>query len=98
MLKDLFDRLPWPPEYTWAAIGAFGAIIVLYAAIRIWRRRRRKVVPPPIPLTIDAAALGNEGPPVGGPRLELYHLPVRLAAVVIAPTGRTVPPLLNHVA
>jgi len=39
-------------------------------------------------LTIDVAALGTGGPPPDGPVLEHYNVPVRLAAIVVAPAGR----------
>jgi hypothetical protein len=64
------------------------AIVVLWIAWRLFRRRRR-VAPPLAPdLKISVAELGNEGPPQGPPALELYNLPVRLAAIVLAPVGR----------
>ena len=62
----------------------------LAAAWIAWRllRRRRKVRPRLAPdLRIDIAALGENGPPPGRPQLEFYNLPVRLAAVVLAPVG-----------
>jgi hypothetical protein len=64
------------------------AVVVLWIAWRLLRRRRR--APPPLApdLKILIAELGNEGPPQGPPALELYNLPVRLAAVVLAPVGR----------
>jgi hypothetical protein len=39
-------------------------------------------------LRIDVGSLNATAPPIGGPRLELYHIPVRLGALVLAPTGR----------
>ena len=38
-------------------------------------------------LKFDVAALGDLGLPTGPPVLEFYNLPVRLAAVVLAPVG-----------
>ena len=42
-------------------------------------------------VTIDVASLDTAGPPPGAPTLEHYHLPMRLAAVVVAPAGRARP-------
>jgi hypothetical protein len=64
------------------------ALIVLWIVWRLVRRRRRAPVPALLDLTISIAELGDDGPPPGPPVLELYNLPVRLAAVVLAPVGR----------
>jgi len=64
------------------------AVIALWIAWRLFRRRRRAPVPLSPDLTVLVANLGNDGPPQGLPALELYNLPVRLAAVVLAPVGR----------
>jgi len=37
---------------------------------------------------IDVMALGNQGPPEGPPTLEFYNVPVRVAAMIVAPAGR----------
>ena len=39
-------------------------------------------------LKVLLAELGEKGPPLGPPVLEFYNLPVRLAAIVLAPVGR----------
>jgi hypothetical protein len=65
------------------------AVIVLWIAWRIFRRRRRRAAIPPEPdLKIDISTLGDQGPPEGLPALEFYNLPMRLAAIVLAPVGR----------
>jgi len=64
------------------------AIVVLWIAWRLLRRRRRVLVPLSPDLKVLVANLGNDGPPQGPPVLELYNLPVRLAAIVLAPVGR----------
>ena len=48
----------------------------------------------PANLKVDVESLGDQGPPHGPPVLEFYNLPVRLAAVVLAPAGlgRELPP------
>jgi hypothetical protein len=76
-----------PREYLFVA-AAFGGLILLIVIVRLLRRRKRPRLPPPIDLTIDVADLSDEGPPRTGPQLELYNVPVRLSAVIIAPTGR----------
>ncbi len=72
------------------AIGiALGAALLLGIVIWLTRLRRPQPTPPPVAdLSIDVSQLGEAGPPATGPRLELYHVPMRLAAMVIAPTGR----------
>ncbi len=75
-----------------ARLGMGLALLLLVAALVLWRvlaRRRAKRPPPGPDLTIDLAALGQEGPPATGPVLELYNVPVRLAALILAPVGPT---------
>ncbi|MFO0900005.1 MAG: hypothetical protein U0836_21445 [Pirellulales bacterium] len=68
-----------------------GAVVVLLAAgLLAFRLRRRAPPEPPKPdLFLDVTSLGERPPPVDGPQLECYHLPVRIALVVVAPLGRT---------
>jgi hypothetical protein len=68
--------------------AAFAGLFLLIVILRLLRRRKRPRLPPPIDLTIDVAELGDEGPPRAGPQLELYNVPVRLSAVILAATGR----------
>lgn len=76
-----------PPEYLAGGAAVLG-VLVLIVLVRMLRRRRGAAVAPPVDLTIDVAALGDHGPPDADLSLELYNLPVRLAAVVVAPAGR----------
>ena len=89
------------------AVYAVAAVIVILILIIAWKiiAGRRRELPPPVPdLAIDVASLGSEGPPTAGPILEHYNVPVRLAAVVLAPTGRgrelpsldQLPQLIDH--
>ena len=88
MSAPLFAQLEnVPTEYVLGGAALIG-LIVLIAVVRFLRRRRRVALPPPIDLTIDLSELGERGPPASKLSLELYNLPVRLAAVVIAPAGR----------
>ncbi len=67
---------------------AAGVIVVLWIVWRLVRRRRRPPVALRPDLRISITELGDGGPPPGPPVLELYNLPVRLAAIVLAPVGR----------
>lgn len=73
----------------WYVLLAAVIVIVLTIAWRVFRRRRRVPLPLEPDLTIQVASLGEDGPPQGPPFLEFYNLPMRLAAVVLAPVGRT---------
>jgi hypothetical protein len=58
--------------------------------------RRRRALPKQVPdLAIDVMALPTVRPPEGGPALYYFNVPVRLAALVLAPAGRVreLPPL-----
>jgi len=73
----------------WYVLLAAIVVIVLAIAWRVFHRRRRVSIPPAPDLSIQVASLGEDGPPQGPPFLEFYNLPMRLAAVVLAPVGRT---------
>jgi hypothetical protein len=69
-------------------------IVVLIVIVVLWKllaRRRGSLPKPETDLTIHVASLGAAGPPPGAPVLEHYNVPVRLAAVVVAPAGRVHP-------
>jgi len=71
--------------------GVVVGLVVLVVIYRIWRayRRRRRAAAPRGPgLGIELAELGSAGPPSEPPTLELFNIPVRLAAIVLAPAGR----------
>jgi hypothetical protein len=70
------------------AVAAVLVILILIIAWKILAARRRELPPPTPDLAIDVTSLAAEGPPAVGPILEHYNVPVRLAAVVLAPTGR----------
>lgn len=86
-------------------VAAVIAVVLLIILWKIFTGRRRELPPKAPDLAIDLAALGTEGPPAEGPILEHYNLPVRLAAVVLAPTGRVLdlpsldqlPQLIDHI-
>lgn len=71
-----------------ASLLALLAILLGASAVLIWLRRRRPLPTAPRPLEMDLAELGSGGPPPGVPALELYHVRLRVAALVLAPAGR----------
>jgi hypothetical protein len=93
-MESLLDKLTALLERVagnglWYALAAAIAAIVLAILWRVFRRGRRASLPPAGDLRIEVADLGEAGPPPGPPFLELYNLPMRLAAIVLAPVGRT---------
>jgi hypothetical protein len=76
------------------AILAAAVLAVLYVVVKVLKRPKRPV--PQVPdLAIDVMALSTENPPSQGPALYYYNVPVRLAALVLAPAGRAreLPPI-----
>ena len=76
----------------WAAMALI-ALVVLYILYKLLKRKRVRPEAESEP-GIDVTTLGEGGPPPGGPVLEFHNIPVRLAAVVLAPAGRvrSIPP------
>ncbi len=70
-------------------------VVVLFGAFRFLTGGGRTPKGKPQDLTINVMQLGTQGPPGGSPSLEFYNVPVRLAAIVVAPAGRVreLPPL-----
>jgi hypothetical protein len=88
-LNDLLSG-PMASTVKYAILAVAVAIVLIVLAVA-WRaiRRRRRPPPPPAPdLRIAVESLGDAGPPPGLPQLECFNLPVRLAAIVLAPVGR----------
>jgi hypothetical protein len=81
---------------SYAVIGV-AVVLVLYVVLRILLAGRRKTVRAG-EATLDLRRLGDEGPPAGGEALTVYHVPVRLAAIVLASSGRDsdLPPLAEQ--
>lgn len=89
-----------PVDAIWDAMGrVFGdflvavivvalVVVVFFIVWMVLRGRKREVSKPAADLSIDVLALGSQGPPAGAPVLEFYNVPVRLAAIVVAPAGR----------
>jgi len=92
-MQELLDQLGVTLP---AAIGVTAlvlAIMILTVVLLQTLKKKRPEPPPPVDLSIDIGALGESGPPPVNPAgesaiLELYHIPVRLAGLVVAPTGR----------
>jgi hypothetical protein len=66
-------------------------LLVLVAPVLLWTYLKRPGRGPADSLRIekiDVSKLGELGPPATGPSLEYYHVPVRLALLVLAPVGR----------
>lgn len=74
----------------WPGLVIAAAMIATILSLRIVLRRRSAAAPVAIEpnLRIDVNALSQAGPESDSPRLELYHVPVRLGVLVLAPTGR----------
>ncbi len=77
-----------PFEWLAAAGGVLAAVLVVLIVWRVLAGRGAGPVRPVVDLTIDVGTLGQTGPPPGPPVLECHNLPVRLAAMVLAPAGR----------
>lgn len=79
------------PREVWFGVLAVVAVVIGVGIARSIFRRRRPGRLPPIDLSIDVLQLGEAGPPAGPPTLEYQGVPVRLAAIVLAPSGRARP-------
>jgi hypothetical protein len=84
--KDLLTDVPGG-AMTVAASAA--VLVVMLVVWRVLRKRKPPLAAPPVDLRIDVGSLGEQGPPPGPPAIEFYNIPVRLAAVVLAPVGRS---------
>src|SRR5947209_2146119 len=83
VLAQLDDTNLWP-----IVAGVLVAVLVLLVLVKaLWRKPKPVQIASPN-LAIDVQALSRGGPPATGPRLLCYHVPMRLAAIVLAPTGR----------
>jgi hypothetical protein len=85
-VNNIFRRLSGQWLLTAGLAAAVFMALWMLRTLTRGRRRGRVVLPPD--LEIDVAALTDAGPPPEPPVLEFYHLPVRLAAIVLAPLGR----------
>lgn len=65
------------------AIGLLAAVLLL-----VFRRKKPEPATEQPDLAINVANLSEDPPATEGPTLECYSIPVRLAALVMAPVGR----------
>jgi len=93
-LVEQLQGLPTADLVKYAVIAVV-VLVVLFILWKLLTGRKREPAKQVPDLAIDVLALGTEGPPAGAPVLEFYNVPVRLAAVVLAPAGRVrkLPPL-----
>ena len=90
---DLIDTLndavgPLAADWLIYVVAAIAAILASWIVWRLLRRRRGRLPRAEVDLTIDVASLGTAGPLPGASLLEHFSVPVRLAAIVVAPAGR----------
>ena len=85
---DLWFGLPRQAALGGAVCAAAFLLLIFGVVIAIVRRRGRRQEPAAPDLRVDVSKLPAQGPPVEGPRLEFYGIPVRLAVLVLAPAGR----------
>ncbi len=83
-----------PDLLNWLLLAAIGVVVLLVAWKLLLRPKRRPPLQTP-DLAIDVMALPTEDPAADAPKLAYYGVPVRLAALVLAPAGRVreLPPL-----
>jgi len=93
-ILDVLDPSSGNP-LTLAVYGGLALVVLLLIVWKIVGGRRHSPRPQAPDLDVDLAALGEEGPAGLTPALELNNVPVRLAAVVLAPAGRVreLPPM-----
>ncbi len=75
---------------TWALVAA-AIVVVLVVVARVLKGGRAKPAMRMPHLELNISALGAAGPPPYGPVVEYHGAAVRVAAVVLAPTGRVRP-------
>ena len=84
----LAQLLPELPPAVWIAGGVALALLLFVVVLRRLRRGVQAAPAAPPDLRIRVQELPSGGPPPGGPQLEFYGTPVRLAVVVLASAGR----------
>lgn len=88
-ILEMIDAIGIPPGELLKYLAMAVVLLALLLVVRrILGRRLREQRGPSPDLAVDIASLMDVGPPAEPPTLEFYHLPVRLAAVVLAPVGR----------
>ncbi|MBN1589152.1 MAG: hypothetical protein JW888_06535 [Pirellulales bacterium] len=83
-----FDWIALAHEH-WVALVLIGVFLLAgWALVVVIRGRRRTSPRSSDDYAIDVSVLPDLPRPPGPPVLEFFHLPVRLAAIVLAPVGR----------
>jgi hypothetical protein len=95
-IRTMQDAWAAHPSTAWAIVGVAAALVILLVLRRLFRRRRRPAPPAAPQLAVDVSSLGDGGPRSQPPVVEFFNIPVRVAAVVLAPPGRLgeIPPPL----
>ncbi len=95
-VQHIWESLgPQGQQWIYFGVVAIVGILFVYVAWKMISGARRPAERPAVDLSIPIQSLGESGPPPGPPVLEMFGVPVRLAAVVVAPVGtaRELPPL-----
>ena len=79
--------IPWLAGLIKYAIIATIVLAIVYVILKVLRRPKTTAQQAP-ETAIDVKGIANQGPPPAGPALYFYNVPVRLAALVMAPAGR----------
>ncbi len=89
-MADVFDTYRNLDSTAKMLVIAGGVAIVLAILwLLILLRRRRSTPQAQSPdLSLEIASLGSHGPPTDATAVECYNVPMRLAAVILAPAGR----------
>ena len=75
-------------NYVYIAGGVAAGLVILLALLKILFRRKPIAEVHDPQLHLDLESLGEAGPGENCTPVEFYNVPMRLAAVVIAPSGR----------
>ena len=77
-------------DVPWMLVSALAVLVFLLFVLLVQRAGRRRI-PADVDdadLSIDVGRISDTGPPSGANQLTVYHVPVRLAVLVLAPVGR----------
>jgi hypothetical protein len=82
-----------PPSFPASTVVLVGVglmlVLLVWLVVGRWLRRSRDAATEPLSVeTIDVSELADSGPVEGSEHLTFYHVPVRLALLVLAPVGR----------
>ena len=91
--KDVVSNLGVEKLIQYAVIAAI--VVAVLVVLKKFLGRKKKPKAAAGGQGIDIQKLPADGPPSGGPTLEYFNIPVRVAAVVVAPAGnvRELPPV-----